>query len=290
MTEPAAQAATLADPASIARRFVQARLEREALPGFPGGELPPTLDAGYAIQDIAIGLWPDQLSGWKVGRVPLEVQARVKAERLAGPIFRHNIWQAGAAPTPFPAFAGGFTAVEAEFVYRLAKDAPADKHDWTPDEAVAYAASLHMGVEIASSPLAVINVLGPLAVVSDFGNNFGLILGAELTGWRDRSDESLVCATEIEGVTVGIGSAASLAGGPAASLAFVLGLAARRGHPLKAGDLVTTGAATGIHDIEAGQTARISFGEFGAILCVAQADRRGSGGPDSDDDRNDPAP
>lgn len=278
MTAPAAQAATLSDPLSIARRFVDARLAREALPGFPGGELPASLDAGYVIQDAAIGIWPDTVAGWKVGRIPSEHQAPLNALRLAGPIFSKNIWMARSEPTPFPVFAGGFTAVEAEFTYRLARDAPAGKTEWTPAEALELVEGLFMGVEIASSPLATINILGPLAVVSDFGNNFAQILGGELTGWRDRPDESLVCATEIDGVTVGTGSAASLLGGPAASLAFLLGLTAQRGLPLKAGALVTTGAATGIHDIEAGQTARISFGEFGEILCVAQADRRSSGG------------
>lgn len=278
MTVPAAQAATLSDPLSIARRFVDARLAREALTGFPGGQLPASLAEGYRIQDAAIGIWPDMVAGWKVGRIPDQHQGPLNALRLAGPIFSRNVWTAGPEPTPFPVFAGGFTAVEAEFTYRLAKDAPPDKTEWTPAEALELVEGLFMGVEIASSPLATINILGPLAVVSDFGNNFAQILGRELTGWRHRPDESLVCATEIDGVTVGTGSAASLLGGPAASLAFLLGLTAQRGLALKAGALVTTGAATGIHDIEAGQTARISFGEFGEILCIAQADRGGSGG------------
>ena len=33
---------------------------------------------------------------------------------------------------------------------------------------------------------------------------------------------------------------------------------------------ITTGAATGIHDIHAGQSARISFGEHGEIFCTAE--------------------
>jgi 2-keto-4-pentenoate hydratase len=45
---------------------------------------------------------------------------------------------------------------------------------------------------------------------------------------------------------------------------------AARGRPLKRGQLVTTGAASGIHDIEAGQTARITFGDLDEIRCIAQ--------------------
>jgi 2-keto-4-pentenoate hydratase len=42
---------------------------------------------------------------------------------------------------------------------------------------------------------------------------------------------------------------------------------ARRGRPLKAGQLVSTGAATGIHDIEVGQVGRVSFASRGSISC-----------------------
>ena len=68
---------------------------------------------------------------------------------------------------------------------------------------------------------------------------------------------------------MGEGGAASIAGGLLAALAFALSRCARRGHPLKRGMLVTTGASTGIHDIVAGQRSRVSFGEWGEILCDA---------------------
>ena len=51
----------------------------------------------------------------------------------------------------------------------------------------------------------------------------------------------------------------SLPGGPLAALAFALNRAARRGRPLRAGMVVSTGAASGIHDIVAGQRARLVF-------------------------------
>ena len=69
---------------------------------------------------------------------------------------------------------------------------------------------------------------------------------------------------------MGRGAPSSLPGGPAASLAFLLGACAARGRPLKRGQLVTTGATSGIHDIEAGETARITFGDLDEIVCLAQ--------------------
>lgn len=266
-------AAPASAPADIAGAFVQARLAARALPGFPGA-IPQTLAEGYAVQDAAIGLYPDAIVGWKVGRVPPELQARLGAERVAGPTFRRALRRpAPGEVVSLPAIPGGFAAVEAEFVYRLGADAPAGKTDWTMDEALDLAAALHIGVEFAGSPLKAINDLGSTVVVSDFGNNAGLIVGPEIPGWRERSNMSLVCETWVEGVRVGSGSAASLPGGPATALAFLLGHCAAHGRPLTAGQYVTTGAATGIHEIAAGQNARVNFGEFGEILCIAEIAR-----------------
>ncbi|MGR4866229.1 2-keto-4-pentenoate hydratase [Caulobacter sp. LARHSG274] len=256
-------------PASIAAQFVQARLEGVSVPGYPGGVLPQTMAQGYAVQDLAIDLWPDELVGWKVGLVPPQHQQRLGAERLAGCIFKTKVWQAGEAPTPFRAIAGGFTAVEAEFVIRLGRDAPAGKTGWTAEEAADYVGELLVGVEIAGSPLAVINQLGPPIVASDFGNNDGQILSTAIENWRDIAWEDMPAETFINGVSVGRGGAAAIPGSPLAALAFLLGHVAARGRPLKKGMLVTTGASTGIHDIAAGDKARVDFGPFGIVDCVA---------------------
>jgi 2-keto-4-pentenoate hydratase len=269
VTVPAAKAATAFDPANVARQFVEARLAARALPAFPG-PLPADMAAGYRVQEAAIGLWPEPVVGWKVGRIPLELQAELKAERVMGPVFAGHLWQADAAnPTPLPVIPGGFAAVEAEYIYRMGRDAPADKLDWTPQEALDYVDDLLVGVEFAASALATINVLGPRVVASDFGNNAGLILGRVVPGWRDRADVAPPCQAYVDGKLVGEGAPESIPGGPPTSLAWLMAACAARGRPLKAGQLVTTGAASGIHDIEAGQTARITFDDLEEIRCIA---------------------
>ena len=154
---------------------------------------------------------------------------------------------------------GGFAAVEAEFVFVLAQDAPAGKLAWNPGEAAALVKALHVGVEFAGSPLPDINRLGPPVVVSDYGNNAGLLLGPEVADWRQRLVDGLACETFIDGASVGTGGTHAIDGGVLAALAFALAKGARRGRPLRAGQLVSTGAATGIHDIVAGQHARVAF-------------------------------
>jgi 2-keto-4-pentenoate hydratase len=255
----------------IARSFVTARLEARALDGFPGA-VPSDLRAAYAVQDAAIALWPDTLAGWKVGGIPPAWRERYRDERLVGPIFRRAVRPAVEGEiVELPVFVGGFAAVEAEFVLRVAEDAPAEKLEWSTGEAAEIVAALHVGIEPASSPLATLNQLGPAAIVSDFGNNAGLVIGPPIPDWQRCEPHTLPSATFVEGVAVGRGSAASIEGGPLAALAFALGCCARRGRPLKAGMHVTTGATTGIHAIRPGETARVEFAGTGSLLCRAVA-------------------
>jgi 2-keto-4-pentenoate hydratase len=253
---------------AIADRFVAARRQGAALEGFPG-DIPDDLVTAYQVQDLAIAQWPDAVVGWKVGYIAPERRDVSGDERLLGPIFQRQLWNATGGSTPIPVFVGGFGAVEAEYVLRLDADAPAGKLDWTPDEAAAVPATMYIGVEVASSPLATINQLGPRVVVSDFGNNNGLILGAEIPAWATLDESTLLAETFIEGASVGTGGAQRLPGGLRAAFAFALSRSARRGRPLKAGEYIATGNATGIHDIAAGQSARIVFEGHGTLDCHA---------------------
>ncbi|MCM8738942.1 2-keto-4-pentenoate hydratase [Azospirillum sp. A1-3] len=252
-------APTLADPviAEAAARFVAARRDAAGLADFPG-PLPADLATAYAIQATATASWPDEVAGWKVARVPPALEETLGAMRYIGPIFARTVSAANGGPLSFPVIPGGFGAVEAEFAVRIAADAPADKLDYSPAEAAAFIAAVHAAIEVAGGPLAPVNTLGPTASTSVFGNNTGLIVGEEIVGGVEGAD-TLRAEVLIDGQSVGVGSAAKLPGGIAAAVAVALGMAARLGRPLKAGQWVSTGALTGVHSIAIGQQARITF-------------------------------
>jgi 2-keto-4-pentenoate hydratase len=253
----------------IAGSFVAARHEAQALAGFPGGEPPPSLSAGYRVQDEAIALWPDEIAGWKIGRVPPHQVAPLGATRLTGPIFSRLVWRADGAVTSVPVFDRGFAAAEAEFVLRIGRDVPPEDAEWTREDAEALIAAMHVGMEIAGSPLATINDLGATVVVSDFGNNHGLILGPEVPNWSARLSQGLRCETFIDEQSVGAGEVRAGADDPVEAFVFLLEHLARRGRTVKAGQLISTGAVTGVHDIRIGQQARVSFEDIGDIRCTA---------------------
>jgi 2-keto-4-pentenoate hydratase len=244
---------------AIARAFVRARASAQALPAFPG-ELPHDMHTGYAVQDAAIALWPDQIAGWKVGLVPPAAQSAMGAARLSGPIFQKNVFEmVKDEPVKLLAIAGGFAAIEVELVVAVAHDAPAEQAHWTLQQAATFANEWRVGVEFAASPLANINELGATSIASDFGNNSGLILGPRFDSRLIETPSRLICETKIDEQRVGFASAADLPGGALEALRFLLGHLAKRGRPLRKGQWVSTGAITGVHQIFPGQRGSINF-------------------------------
>ena len=120
-------------------------------------------------------------------------------------------------------------------------------------------ADVRIGVEVASSPLATLNDLGPGAVISDFGNNWGVVVGAVVPDWRTRVGRAR-CRDfhrwRIGGAWLNRDSAhpAKRSGVRTKQGAHA------RGRPLRAGEYISTGMITGVHDIRIGQTSRLVFG------------------------------
>lgn len=246
----------------IAEGFTAARVAGSALDRYPGTP-PADLETAYQVQAAAIVRWPDTIKGWKVARMATAFAAQFPEERLIGPVFARNIHRVDHGEIAHcPVFEGGFAAVEAEVVIVVATDSPPGKADWTADSVAALVKSMHIGVEVASSPLATLNDLGPGAVISDFGNNWGVVVGPEIANWGEL--EAIDVETFIDGQSVGQGKVAIKAG-PLGALAFTLNKRARQGKILRVGDVISTGMITGVHDIRIGRQSRHVFAGYGEV-------------------------
>lgn len=252
--------------ASLAEAVVAARRDRRPLAAFPGS-VPADLATAYAVQDAAIEKFGAAVVGWKVAAVPPQFRERYDSPRLSGPVMAGTVTMAeGETPVVIEPVRGGFAAVEAEFVIRMGRDLPARAKPYTQAEVADAVGTMNAGVEFAGFPLAPINDLGPGAVIACFGNNAGLIIGAAIADWATRPLDSLATRVEIDGREVGRGSAAKVASGPLSALLFLANHLSERGRGLKAGDWVSTGASTGVHDVVPGNVARLTFDGVGTIV------------------------
>lgn len=254
---------------AIAQAFVAARTDARVLPEFPG-PLPADLGEAYAVQEEVLRLTRHRVAGWKVAGIPPAFRAQYVAERLVGPIFADDVQEvADGGRATVKVHIGGFCAVEAEFAVRLLEDVP----EGVDEAAVATIARLHVGAEIASSPFPGINDLGPGSVISDHGNQSGAIVGPEIPPAMFGRWDALVSRAFVNGELAGEGSAAKVAGGPFASVAFLARQLASRGRRLKAGDVVLTGMTTGIHPVTEGDEVRYEFPGIGGFFVDVTARR-----------------
>lgn len=251
---------------AIAEAFVAARREKRALATYPG-QAPADLDGAYEIQDIALALDGREVVGWKVGKINPPLDAQLASNRLAGPIFADSIVTAEAGEEPaMPVFADGFAAGEAEFLLHVA---PGWSGVVPTDDAATLAVldKVHIGIEVASSPYPGINADGPPVTVSDYGNNYGLVIGAEVTGWQTIDFNAIGVRVDIDDTTIGEATTATMLDGPLGAVRFLLGNLAARGIDCSAGTWVSSGAVTGVHPVRPGQRVVASFAGLGTVVC-----------------------
>jgi 2-keto-4-pentenoate hydratase len=253
----------------IANQFVSARLSGRALSDYPG-PIPDSLSAAYAVQDAAMQFLSKPVVGWKVGRIFPPLSDQFGADRLAGPIFATTVQHDDATAAGL-IFTDGFGAAEAEFLIKIENDLPVGKQDYSLDEAAAQISAVHVGIEIASSPLPTINELGPAVTVSDFGNNNGLIIGPQISDWQTSNFTDWDVALEVDNVEVGRGAASAFPDGPIGSVRFLLNNLGSRGIAVTAGTWISSGAVTGVHQVIAGQKVRAVFGKELSVNCTIEA-------------------
>lgn len=260
------------DPAAIASRFLSARRQAVGLDGYPG-DFPETLVSAYAVQDAAVEAWRKPVLGWKVGRINSPLAERFDADRLAGPIFTVESAGANGEGPDMPVFAAGFAAGEAEFLLRVGGTPPAGQTRFTLDEAADLIEAVHVGIEIASSPLGRINEIGPIAVISDFGNNNGLVVGPEIPDWRSSGFEEWPVTTWIDGVEAGSGRASAFPDGAIGAARFLLELMAERRIVLAPGQWISSGAVGGVHEARPGQRVEARFADRHTVACTLRPAR-----------------
>ncbi|WP_336987085.1 hypothetical protein [Altererythrobacter aquiaggeris] len=235
----------------ISRILVGARRAATALPCFPG-TLPENFADAYAIQQLSRESWPDEVAGWKVGGVPSDFIDIFGETHLVGPIFARSVkYVTNGACVAIPVFSGGFAAIEPELILQLGEKRAQDR--------------LFIGAEIASSPLPAINEIGPIAVICDFGNNNGMIVGPEILDWRDQAVAPIVVECLINDETVGSRELGNFARAAEKTVEFLLSHGKEKGIEVTAGTYISTGAITGIHEAGPGASSSISFGRYGSF-------------------------
>jgi 2-keto-4-pentenoate hydratase len=209
----------------------------------------------YRVQDkVYAKLWPGVLpAAWKVGA------PSAKVEPAAAPIPPERVL---ASPARVSARALGLIGVEAEVAYRLGRDLPKRTKVWSEEEVADAVEEVVVTIELCATRLAKWKEAPGGWKLADFQSAGALVVGSGTRSWRTIAWERQAVEFRIgERVTQAVG--AHPLGDPLRLLPWLAAHCAERTGGLRKGDLVTTGAWTGLEAAKPGDEARAIFPGIG---------------------------
>lgn len=219
----------------LTEMILQSRARGVAIEDLSPGLLPTDIETAYLVQtETALALGP--VGGWKVQPFPEH------GEPMASPILRRDVLADGASlelsrmPDP---------GIEAEIAVTLKRDLPAAGGGYGVEEIRDAVGSIHLAIEVITSRFLDRSHMKTLAGIADLQNNAAVVLGQARSAetWTELGSQSI--ALLVDGTEI-----ARVDGGPSTdnalrSLAWLANHTAGRGLPLRAGDVVITGARIG---------------------------------------------
>lgn len=209
----------------------------------------------YRVQDaVFAALWSGaRAAAWKAGG-PSD-----KVEPTAAPIPPENLLRS-------PASVAGATmqmiGVEAEVAFRFARDLPPRTRPYSEKSIAAAVGEVLVAIELCDTRLANWKESSGLWKLADFQNNGALVAGSGTRDWQKID----FLQQEVEftiGGRVRRAKGAHSFGNPFRLLPWLVAHCAKRGLGLHAGDVVTTGAWTGLEIAKVGDEVTARFPGIG---------------------------
>lgn len=205
------------------------------LADLPADLVPQTIAEAYAIQAETIAaLGP--VGAWKVTPMPAE------GEPFASPILASDVYNSGA--TLQRADLPGL-GIEVEVAVTIATDLPAKTGGYGADAIKAAIGSVHVVLEVLASRYRDRKAVPRLAGFADLQSNGAVVVGPAVVTEQLPEFGAQAMSLVLDGTEVQSTTGDATTENVLAALAWLADHAAARGLPLKAGDVVITGARLG---------------------------------------------
>lgn len=241
----------------LAELLADARRSARQIPSLPPILVPPTPDAGYAVNRQVARLLGWEPLGWKIAGTTQTVRTKL---RLDGPIYGRTYRRfAAASPARLVTNELLDPLLECEFFITLNRDLPAREQPWTMPEVISAVDSVHAGIEVAECRFP--NASLPLlpAIVADGSASGRYVFGDPVPAWQ--SGLAAVGVTlEVDGAPVRRGAGAEVMGDPLQPLLWLANELQRWGEGLQAGETISTGSTTGMMPVRNARRVRAVFG------------------------------
>lgn len=243
---------------ALARLLAEARRAGEQLHDLPPSLVPEDADAAYAVQARVAALlgWP--VLGWKIAGTNPVMRARLRQpEPILGRSFARFL---RASPATLPHAPLLDPIVEAEIVFRIARDLPPRAMPWTREEVADAIAGARAGIEVAECRLPMDPPPPFTIILADGSGNGHYVLGPEIPPGTDLA--ALPVRVRVNGRERRSGTGAEVMGDPVLAVAWLANRLNALGMGLAAGELVSSGTCTGMLAPRAGDVVEARFGEL----------------------------
>lgn len=258
MTEPAVEGA--------ARILREARAQRRAVPPISTTHGIAGLEAAYAVAEVNTRARLEEparrIVGLKVGLTSRAVQQQLGVDQPDfGVLFDDMEYLNGDA---VPSARLLQPKVEAEVAFVVGRDLPQGQPSWS--EFLTGIAHALPALEIVDSAIADWKI-SLVDTVADNASCGLYVLGAQPVAIGTLALESVGMEMSINGKTVSTGSGAACLGHPLRAAYWLARTMAARGRPLKAGEVILSGALGPMVPIQSGDVVHARIGALGDVRC-----------------------
>jgi 2-keto-4-pentenoate hydratase len=249
-----------------AAELLDMRLHRRVVPDLPLALRPQTLADAYAIQDRVVAALLAQAGGRCIGyKAACTNEIAQAALQIDRPVFG-RLMSHSTSPSGTTLAADHFThrVIEAEFAFRIGRDVDPVDGGHTPVTIAEHIEALIPGIEIVDHRFESWAV-GALRVAADNAIHGWWVRGDPVTDWRDCDLAAAAVSVTRDGELVTTGSGAAVLGHPLNVMAWLADELPCFGLRLRRGDIVTTGVATDVFEVGAGEPCVADFGPFGTV-------------------------
>ncbi|MBI0433667.1 2-keto-4-pentenoate hydratase [Roseomonas sp. KE0001] len=246
----------------LAELLCAARRDGKQIQDLPPHLVPETEQEAYQVNGMVAELLGWDALGWKIAATTPAMQEKLRRTRpIYGRTYRRH---ATTSPARFRHGTLLDPLVECEFFVTLGQDLPARDTPWRMEEILGAVRTVHAGIEVAECRFPM-EALPPLpAVLADGSASGRYVFGGLIEGWREGLEEIPV-VLEVDGVRRRQGRGADVMGNPLSPVLWLAEARRREGDGLRAGETISTGSATGMFPVQAGQHVRAIFGDLAEV-------------------------
>ena len=237
------------------------------VPPLRDGLDPTDIDGAYAVQAINTGHWiagGRSIVGRKIGLTAKAVQAQLGVDQPDFGVLFNDMHIADGGTLDYAKVIQ--PKAEAEVALVLARDL--DKTDATPADVAAAVDYAVAAIEIVDSRIADWKI-SFADTVADNGSSAFFVLGSEKKTLDGLDLYTCGMALEINGQLVSLGAGAACLGHPLEAAAWLARTLAARGIPLRAGDIILTGALGPMVTLAPGDQIIARIGGLGNVSFTA---------------------